>query len=436
MKVSFLAQPYRQIQLGAQLHQALSESPQPIAVTVVSAFVGMGALRDLEKIVKKLQAQGTRVTFIVGVDMWGTSREALQRLESWPIEVYVFRNKAPRTTFHPKIYLIERPTRAQLFLGSNNLTTGGLYTNYEGAVLLDYKLPEDKKQFQLAKSELSPFLSPNKTIAKLLDPTFLASLLERTDIPSEAEVRQTKAALHRESDTPTNPDIFGIEPVPSAPKLPAKVVSEILNAVKSQITGQPQVNQGRQKRRSGPVGGTVNSATNLVAASSPLAVMPNVQLNPKHFFLELVTTSGKSGNIPGEQRIPLEAVAAAWTFWGWPHRYSKKVNPRKGADAIGPDRVYIEWHPIWKVTDSKGKRTHTGPVRLYFYVNSSDFRFYSGKLPTWNASAGDIVRISRSTTNGVDFECDLATKGTPLHTQWLKNCTQSSARTPRRYGYV
>jgi hypothetical protein len=168
----------------------------------------------------------------------------------------------------------------------------------------------------------------------------------------------------------------------------------------------------------------------------PLAIVPRVQIFPEAFYMELTTTGAaeEKRNIPGEQRIPLEAVSSAREFWGWPDNYTKTVSPRAGKKAK-QERIYIEWKPEWRVLQRNVKgHDVTKPVRLYYYKNSSDFRFYSGDLARW-ASAGDIVRITKSEDPNVEFECVLAAKGSADYAKWRQLCTMTSDRSPRVFGF-
>ncbi len=47
------------------------------------------------------------------------------------------------------------------------------------------------------------------------------------------------------------------------------------------------------------------------------------------------------------------------------------------------------------------------------------------------------VLIYLAGTGGIDFECVLAKKGTGMHNEWMKHCTQVADRNPdRHYGYA
>lgn len=434
MQVNFIAQP--QEQLGRLLTTALEADPVPTEVVMVAAFASLQAVLRVKARLCDLRARDTRVRVVVGVDMGGTSKEVLKELASWPIEVFVFKNKKGGVTFHPKIYLIQSAHSAELFLGSNNLTDGGLYGNYEGAVRVSYELPADAAQLTLARRQLSKFLCPAAPVARQLDDEYLQLLLQRRDIPDEAEARKRRREARGRSE-PAGPaaDAFGFEPTPGPPQLPLAVQQVVLAAVRNQLDELENQRRAARKRARAASG-----ASGRREAAHPAAdirtVEPVAQLSPVSFYMELTATRGRSGNIPGEQRVPLEAIGAAREFWGWPDNYTESRNPRKGNDPGGEDRVYLNWKPTWRLR-KVGDRTRAvlQDIRMYFYVNSSDFRFYSSDLVKW-AKAGDIIELTRTEGENYSYECVLAVAGTRQHRAWKRLCRQGSTHTSRVFGFA
>ena len=182
-----------------------------------------------------------------------------------------------------------------------------------------------------------------------------------------------------------------------------------------------------------------------------LAAEPLAQIVPEEFYMELNATKGVKDNIPGEQRIPLEAIWSAQEFWGWKDNYTKSINPGKGrktSKSASPqrpkeDRIYHNWISKWKISAVETNKTGdkvvikdhqvTKNVRMYFYENSSDFRFTSGDIAKWG-NPGDIVRITREEDGPVDFVCELVKKGDPLHVVWATHCNLQG-RSKRRFGF-
>lgn len=78
---------------------------------------------------------------IVGIDEGGATIEGLRLALDTFDHVYVFHEPGART-FHPKVYRWYGESAAAVLIGSNNATAGGLYTNYEAAVLARLTLSE------------------------------------------------------------------------------------------------------------------------------------------------------------------------------------------------------------------------------------------------------------------------------------------------------
>jgi hypothetical protein len=436
MQVNFIAQP--DLQLGELLNAGLARQPAPHRVVLVSAFVSLQAIRRLKGTLTVLHSQGAAIRVVTGVDMGGTCREVLQELATWPVEVFVFKNRRSGVIFHPKIYLLESADRGEIFVGSNNFTDGGFYSNYEGAVSVRFELPLEAQAFADAGQQLAKFINPQVPIGRRLDQEYLALLLTRRDIPSQADVRAQRinARIAQKSDEAA-PDVFGFETTKGPPKLPIEVQEVVTAAIRNQLDDFLAAN--RKSRKSSTqrgVGGTVRRARRIESQGADITkLVPLAQIEPTAFYLELTATKGKTGHIPGEQRVPLEALNAAQEFWGWPSNYTESRNPRKGKGASGEERVYFNWRPVWRITTTNDPtKDVTKEVRMYFYKNSSDFRFYSSDLTNW-ANAGDIIRLVRSDDGTREFECTLAVAGTPEHAEWRALCRPGSGRSPRVFGF-
>src|SRR5467141_3137679 len=139
MGVDFLTQPERQI--GLLLIDLLNSETPPRRVNLVSAFANRQTLLRLREPIRRTLNSGGHVSVVVGIDLDGTSEESLREILSWGVDSRIVKNRRSRSTFHPKVYLVELADQAQVFVGSSNLTDGGLFTNYEAAMRATYDLP-------------------------------------------------------------------------------------------------------------------------------------------------------------------------------------------------------------------------------------------------------------------------------------------------------
>jgi len=414
MKVEYIAQP--NTQLGKVLADLLDSNPPPTRIVFVSAFVSVQTLMRVKQQIFDLKEAGANVRFVLGINLGGTSQEALAEVLSWDIDCRIVNHRLPGHTFHPKLYLLEWDEEAVIIIGSNNITEGGFFNNYESAAYITYNLPNDVDDLNSAFNELSRFLDPDGPVVKPLTDELLKDFIERGYVPTEEEARKSRTASRKPKvkvDDKKEP-LFGMENFDPPPPLPADLLERLIKDV-------------RKRRRSAK-----KAAKKLTkkAAAKPIDDTVSDVVQPAAFYMTLPTLQGK--NIPGEGRIPLEAVELAKEFWGWPDEYSKEVSPRQGRE-----RVYWNWRPMWRIWDvTAPDDVTTLEVRMYMYENSSDFRFYVRPLVNAGADLGDVVRIRRIAESDAEFECVLARQGTPEYDDWIKSCTQPVRNSTRRFGYA
>lgn len=412
MKIDYIAQPDEQ--LGKVLSDLLGTDPPAKQVVFVSAFAALQTVMRLKTRVLKLKTAGIQIRFVVGIDLGGTSQEVLRELLTWDVDVRIVKHKIPGYTFHPKIYFFEWDDRALFITGSNNLTDGGLFRNYEGAVRVTYDLPKDEDAFRSAYTTFRRFLDPTGPISYKLTTPFLEVLIRRGDVPTEAEARKRRAdaaaAGGRRAGKRNVPSPFGTEEIKAPPPLPADVLEALLKDVRE-----------RRKKAAKKPGKKKTAA--------PIDPKIPDELAPAAFFMTLPKLQGP--NIPGEGRIPLEAIELAKDFWGWPDEYAKVVTRSK------EERVYWNWRPKWKVWSVEDPgNVVVQEVRMYMYENSSDFRFYVRPLIVAGGDTGDVIRMRRLSGADAEFECVLARKNTAEHADWIKACTQKVRNSDRRFGYA
>jgi HKD family nuclease len=220
MTIRTISQP--EVQFGKEVDELLDQNVAYRRIVFVSAFVALRTILRLRErlLVKKENGAGLRLT--VGIDLGGTSCEVLEEFLRWNCETLVFHNAIARATFHPKVYLFESASSATLFVGSNNLTDGGLYTNYEAATRYDFDLPADEAEYRRLVGPLAPFLEAQGPIVQKLTAQLIETLVARGELPSEAQARKIRRENARGrkptgEDIPANP--FASAPVPLPPLL-------------------------------------------------------------------------------------------------------------------------------------------------------------------------------------------------------------------------
>src|SRR5690606_14642815 len=101
--------------------------------TGISAFASESGVYGLSNYLNIAQNNFKDLNLIVGVDLDGTSKEALEEILALNINSYIFYQKE-QPVFHPKIYLFEGVKEFKIIIGSSNLTRGGLFTNVESSM--------------------------------------------------------------------------------------------------------------------------------------------------------------------------------------------------------------------------------------------------------------------------------------------------------------
>ncbi|MDE7423590.1 MAG: phospholipase D family protein [Lachnospiraceae bacterium] len=138
--MSIINQPF-QGQLGDILKTELLNDYK--SFTIFSAFAKNSGVLRLKESLETFKKYGGHIKAFIGIDLDGTSYEALLNLFTLCDELYVIHSESFSTTYHSKIYLLENPSKAWCAIGSNNLTGGGLWTNFESCFIQTFTLPNE-----------------------------------------------------------------------------------------------------------------------------------------------------------------------------------------------------------------------------------------------------------------------------------------------------
>ncbi len=248
MKTSVVLQPSN-IRMGEIINELLSsQDPFYNKVWFISAFANARAIERLAENILVSKNRGAQISIIVGFDVKSTSAEALRSINSLEVNSILVHNARRGHTFHPKVYLFESTaSKAILFVGSSNLTDGGLYTNYEASSQTTFNLPQDETEYDEMLSSLDRYLHPQGNTAQVLSNELINILVRRGEVPTEREVAENhrhSLSLGDRSDTPASP--FGVEIInrPSRTRraTTASVISQTRKA--RQATSAPENSVG------------------------------------------------------------------------------------------------------------------------------------------------------------------------------------------------
>jgi HKD family nuclease len=107
------------------------------------AFVSIGGINNIIDQLKAFKARGGTIRLYVGVDLNGTSKEALEKLIEIEIETYIVFSPN-NIIYHPKIYAFEGDTFSRAVVGSSNFTERGLFQSIESSVCVNFNNKEDE----------------------------------------------------------------------------------------------------------------------------------------------------------------------------------------------------------------------------------------------------------------------------------------------------
>jgi len=388
--------------MGDIIVQLLGEDePRFETFRVCVAFVKAGGILHLAPALQAFVARGGRIEIVAGIDEGITTRQALELVIKYSTMAYVFHN--PVATFHPKVYLFEAPSKQAIaFIGSSNLTSGGLYTNYEVNLGLEFDLTVAADQAMYG-SILAIFLNAIDVTAgnaKRLDATMLDKLVRARKLGDET--RPTISRRH-----PRRPAASEILLFPRTSVLPAPRVDPGLAALipRVRLTGDAEVDQEAM-----------------------------TALQPSETFV-MILGQRDTRQIVGYSRdvyIPLAARDFHPQFWGWPAQF------KVGSDTtVGK---YQERRIDMLVRPATGPVQVVENVRLYYYDIKDEFRLNCSRLIA-GACSGDLLVVQKPPVGTVfegrtyEFEAAVIPSRHPAYEAFVKECRSQVSGSPKRWGY-
>jgi len=234
MEARFVGQPHQDSSNLAEFLREVLEDAGTRRIVVVTAWAkrsGLGRVRDL---FVDYRRRGGESALILGIDEFGATIQGLGLAVELFDVAHVF-HEVGAITFHPKFYIAEADRQARLFVGSNNLTAGGLFRNYEAA--LDCQLDLTRKPDLALMDEVNAYIDrllADQGVCRRLTPDLVEALVadDRYHIrdedyrPNDQDGVGTEGELEDEEVGEEHiPNLFGSssEPKRSGPRLPAEL---------------------------------------------------------------------------------------------------------------------------------------------------------------------------------------------------------------------
>lgn len=156
------------------------------------AFASVGGIKQILPNIKEHIRRNGTIRLYVGVDLHGTSKEALDLLLAESIPAYIVFSPN-RVVYHPKIYTFEGDNKYFVIVGSSNLTTSGLYQNVEASLCVCNEYEENDEKGRELLSDIydyyNDFLNGESTTSQLLTKEILDTLVKTKIVLPEKTLR-------------------------------------------------------------------------------------------------------------------------------------------------------------------------------------------------------------------------------------------------------
>lgn len=214
-------QPY-DYQLGVDLIEKIT-NPSYHSLTIMVAYAKLSGVYRLLPYMNELKKRNGKLRCIVGIDQQNTTYDALYQLNSIMDELYVFHSESFSQTFHVKCYWLSGESDIWYAIGSNNLTAGGLFSNYEMCITNHLSGDESTQAVLAFESIFNSYVTNAPSCCHLVSDAFLSSLLNNGYVNKELELRKTMMhkAQEQHATRSTKKQLFGKE-VFTAPTLPTE----------------------------------------------------------------------------------------------------------------------------------------------------------------------------------------------------------------------
>jgi hypothetical protein len=429
-RVSVVHNPRGQPRVGDVILANLAD-PSWNECIIAVAFARRSGTTLLKDALHAFSERG-RLTVLIGVDQAATSREALEDLlvAADPRgSILVCHNPVRRPfnpTFHPKVFVFVGPSKATLIVGSDNLTRGGLFENYEAAAVqtLDLAIPADAEALAETRAAIDDWTAGARNIAKPLTAAFLDELEESGLVSTEARI----AAARRAMTEPGTSDGRASKPNPfqaiterGAPFPRTPLMLETGEVVEDGEMDEAPPTSGPAApvaaAAPAPTQGVVAPASS--GASAGLPRLTYVQTLHQTDVGRGQTTAG-TGARSAEVFVPLEGLNQHPAFWGYPAAYVSV-----SARTSNLNRIFT-----FRLNGKLEKGT------LFVNRDKHDLRLRSSAIRN-AAQVGDLLEIQEAAPgSGFEYEIQIIAKGGTAYPAELAKCVNGARRpSPKRWGY-
>ncbi|NOZ56401.1 MAG: hypothetical protein GXO73_06390 [Calditrichaeota bacterium] len=365
-----------------------------------------------------LEGKITHVDLLVGINHRGTTAEALVRAVGCGYSVRLL-FKHPSQTFHPKVYRFEGGAagseRMTLIVGSSNLTHGGLLSNYEANLMLEYDTGSDDFPTVVDLNEQWEGMWNGPYTHALPDADAVRWFLDHGYLTTESAIRQQRR-LQRTTGRRGPLDTARVRTSP-----PPRIV----------VPGYERLDL--------PFPVPADEISNEGDVGAEDADPAGGQPRGDRFFVRTLTRNDVR-KLRGEQTGTFEPDLGETArnrfpgFWGWPDAYEvvTRQSPRYEWGASGrlfssiqPDGIDVDvvlWYREERPGHAAEHRLRLGPISVVRAATPSGF------------TQDSLLIVERAPENSAyDFYIRLTTDDDPEFVDYANYLTE--IRPAHRYGY-
>lgn len=205
--VRIVTQPLTSSSDAAGFITDLASDEDITQIDIAVAWVKASGLQQVFDELERFAARGGLLRIITGISQGGATRQGLEGVASLTPNAYVFHQ--PTRTFHPKVYLGTGPNGGRFLVGSQNLTRGGLITNFEVGIIgrADPDAISDAQTLADLRSYIDS-LTADQAACKQLTPETLTALLRDPHYLIGDETNTTSPSIGVASSGETWTSIF------------------------------------------------------------------------------------------------------------------------------------------------------------------------------------------------------------------------------------
>jgi hypothetical protein len=371
----------------------------------VSAFAKEGPMLRLIPYLKRFRVDGGFAEAVIGVDHQGTSLQALTLALAELDRVFIWHHPNPFTTFHPKLYIFHGEDLGQIYIGSNNMTVGGLETNCEAGVQLSYDLPGEAVEWAGAIELWSELVAHSNSVR--LDLSVLARLVEEDRLLDESIIVSWLGPRGARTVTART----------------ARPLFPYCSTVPPTARPKPQAAVPRRTAKR-----TAAQATAAVAATAAPGI-------PRALVIQIVPHHN------GEVFLSKRAINQYPLFFGFP--FQGQTVPKTVGNQAYPQRTP---DPVtdWKVYDRQGRVLRSLEdfrLNTVYYELKGEIRITIPPDVARQIPHRSILVVTRGTPDsGLDYQCEVFPPNSVQYQSLRQVCTETmpsgGSGTPRKFGWL